>query len=65
MASTDVTQVLAGLKTLIANPPEDKAVLRELYDTIKTLSSVIEDPRDTIFRIIYSVRPPAPSLIFH
>jgi len=54
MASTDASQVLAGIKSLIANPPKDEAIRRELYESLKDLSTVIEDPHDTIFRICYS-----------
>ena len=55
MASTDVSQVLAGIKSLIANPPQDKATRLELYESLKDLSTVIEDPYDTIYRVVYSV----------
>jgi len=55
MASTDVAQVLAGIKNLIANPPQDKATRLELYESLKDLSTVIEDPHDTIYRVVYSV----------
>lgn len=55
MGSIDATQVLAGIKSLIANPPEDKAVRLELYESLKDLSNVIEDPHDTICRVVYSV----------
>jgi hypothetical protein len=55
MASTDVSQVLAGIKSLIANPPQDKATRLELYESLKDLSTVIEDPHDTICRVVYSV----------
>ena len=55
MASTDVSQVLAGIKSLIANPPQDKAARLELYEALKDLSTVIEDPNDTIYRVVYSV----------
>lgn len=55
MASVDVSQVLAGIKSLIANPPQDKATRLELYESLKDLSTVIEDPHDTIYRVAYSV----------
>jgi len=54
MATADVSQVLAGIKSLIANPPQDKATRLELYESLKDLSTVIEDPHDTIFRIVYA-----------
>lgn len=55
MATTDVAQVLEGIKSLIANPPQDKAARLELYESLKDLSTVIEDPHDTICRVVYSV----------
>lgn len=55
MATMDVAQVIAGIKSLTANPPNDKAARLELYEALKDLSAVIEDPQDTIFRVVYSV----------
>jgi hypothetical protein len=55
MAATNVSQVLAGLKALIANPPTDRAIRLELDETLKELAIVIEDPHDTIYRVAYSV----------
>jgi len=57
MASVDVSQVLSGIKSLIANPPQDRATRLELYESLKDLSTVIEDPHDTIYRVSYSVGP--------
>jgi len=70
MASTDASQVLAGIKSLIANPPQDKATRLELYESLKDLSTVIEDPHDTIYRVVYAVsfsvsRNPHKSTITH
>lgn len=55
MMSTEASQVLAGIKSLISNPPEDKATRLELYESLKELSAVVEDPHDTICRVVYSV----------
>ena len=55
MASTEASEVLAGIKHLIASPPQDKALRLELYESLKDLSTVIEDPHDTIYRVVYSV----------
>lgn len=55
MASIDAAQVLAGIKSLIANPPQDKATRLALYESLNDLSAAIEDPHDTISRVAYSV----------
>jgi hypothetical protein len=58
MAEQDAASILAGIRHLIATPPEDKATRDELYQSMKELSDVIEDPHDTIYRIMYSVGYP-------
>lgn len=55
MASTDVSQVIAGIKSLITNPPQDEATRLELGESLKDLLTLIEDPHDTIYRVIHTV----------
>jgi hypothetical protein len=55
MTQSIISQVLAGLNDLIKNTPKDEASRAELYDGLKSALIAVEEPHDTIYRIIYSV----------
>jgi hypothetical protein len=56
MSSSTIAKALDDLQTLAAQPPADKVVKRQLYDATRKLALAVEDPYDTIYRVVYSVR---------
>lgn len=59
MAISSVETLLEQLESLSKSPPQDKVLQQRLYDAAKKLSSAVEAPLDTVYRVIYSVRTPS------
>lgn len=56
MASVDIEKLLEQLESVAASPPDDPKLQQRLYDAAQKLSSAVEAPLDTVYRVIYSVR---------
>lgn len=56
MSDTNVESLLEQLASVAASPPQDKALQQRLYDAAQKLSLAVENPLDTVYRVIYSVR---------
>lgn len=55
MTTNSVDKLLEELEALSTSPPKDKALQQRLYDAAKKLSTAVEAPLDTVYRVIYSV----------
>lgn len=55
MSSESTANIVAELKGITAAPPADAQLRKQLYDAAQRLCLTIEDPYDTIYRVVYSV----------
>ena len=55
MALEKVSKAVKELQDLAETPPKDGGLRKQLYKAAEKLCFAIEDPQDTIYRVVYSV----------
>lgn len=55
-ASQNIPHLIDQLRSLNGGVVKDECLRKELYETINELSLSIESPRESVLRIMYSVR---------